>query len=89
MHQHEIHGKNKTIYSSPQIEHYKNKVDDRSIKVGGGYHMKTLDKCEFPMSLKNSSPCMPMRMCTENEWEKTPHVILSSDKDWHTTVLEC
>ena len=43
MHHHEYHWKNKIIYASPQIEHYKNKVDDRSIKVGGGKHVTTLD----------------------------------------------
>ena len=35
MHQCAFHGKNETIHSLPQIEVYKNKVDDRSIKVGG------------------------------------------------------
>ena len=29
MHQHAYHGKNNTIHSSTQIEHCKNKVDDR------------------------------------------------------------
>ena len=33
MRQHVFHGKNKTINPSPQIEHYKNKADNRSIKV--------------------------------------------------------
>ena len=32
MHKHSCHGKNKTIHSSPEIEYYKNIVDDRSIK---------------------------------------------------------
>ena len=35
MHQHVHYGKNKTAHSSPQIENYKNIVDDLSIKVGG------------------------------------------------------
>ena len=34
--QHPYHENNKTIHSSPQIEHYENKVDDRYIKVDGG-----------------------------------------------------
>ena len=33
MRQHACHGNNKTINSSPQIEHCKNKTDNRSIKV--------------------------------------------------------
>ena len=43
MNQNQYHRKNKTTHSSPQMEHCKNKVDDRSIKVGGGQHMTTLD----------------------------------------------
>ena len=49
MHQCACHGKNNTIYSSPQIDHYKNKLDDKSIKVGGGQHTTTLDHYKVPM----------------------------------------
>ena len=56
MHQHACHGKNKTIHSSPQIEHYENKVDDRSIKVGSGQHTTTLDNYKIPMSIRNALP---------------------------------
>ena len=42
MHKHTCHGKNKTIHSSSQIENYKNKVDDVSIKFTGSRHVTTL-----------------------------------------------
>ena len=43
MYQCASHGKNKIIHSYLQIEHYNNTVDDKSIKVGGGQHVTTLD----------------------------------------------
>ena len=32
---------------------------------------------------------MTLCPCTDDEWEKIPHVILMSDKDWDPTVLDC
>ena len=68
MHQHAHHGKNKTIHSSPQIEHCKNKVDDRSIKAGGGQHITTLDNYKMPMAIRNALPYMLLCPYTDSEW---------------------
>ena len=46
-------GKNKNIHLFPQIEHCKNNVDNRSIKLGSGQHMTILDNCKVPMSISN------------------------------------
>ena len=89
MHQYAHHGKNKTIHSSPQIEHYENKVDDRSIKVGGSQHITTLDNYKIPMSIRNALPYMLLRPYTDSEWEALPHIVLTSDKYWDPTVLDC
>ena len=89
MHPHACHRKNKTIHPSPQIEHYKNKVDDRSIKVGGGRHMTTLCNYKLPTSIRNSLPYVPLRPCSDSGWEELPHVILTSDKYWDPKVLDC
>ena len=32
---------------------------------------------------------MPLQPCTDDEWETLPHVILTSDKDWDPTSLDC
>ena len=56
MHQYECHGKNKTVHSSPQMGHHKNKVDDRSIKVGGIQHMNTLENYKIALSIMNVLP---------------------------------
>jgi hypothetical protein len=42
LHQYAYTGKGKTIHSSGQLEWYKQEVDDKSIKVGGKQHIKTL-----------------------------------------------
>ena len=67
MHKHAYHGKNNNIHSSPQIEHYKNKVDDRSIEIGGGKHMTTLENHNHLMSIRDALPYIPLRPCTDSE----------------------
>ena len=79
MHQHAHHGKNKTTHYSPQIDHYKNIVDDCSIKVGGGQHITTLDKHKIPMSIRGALPYMPLRPWTDKQWSTITHLILTSD----------
>ena len=32
---------------------------------------------------------MTLHPCTDNEWQNLPHNIITSDKDWETTVLDC
>ena len=88
MHQHVHHGKNKTINSSPQIEIYKNEIDDMSIKVGDVQRVITLDKHKVSTNVRNSLPYMSLRPHTENEWGKMLHTILASDKDWDLTALD-
>ena len=87
MNQHAHHGKNKTIKASPQIEHYKNIVEDHSIKVGGGRHITTLDKCKIPTSIRGALPYMKLCPYTDKEWSTLTHVILTSDIEWDPTCL--
>ena len=79
MYQHECHGKNKNIHYSPQIDHYKNIIDDRSIKVGDGKHIATLDKCKIHISIREAFLYMPLCPYTNKEWINLPQVILTSD----------
>ena len=89
VHQCACHGKNKTIHSSPQIDHCKNIVDDHSIKVSSGQHITTLDKFKIPISIRGALPYIKLCPCTDKEWENLPHVILDSDKYWDPTSLDC
>ena len=45
-------GKGTSIHSSPQIEAYKNKVDDRAIKVGGRQIIETMYGYSIPLNIK-------------------------------------
>ena len=88
MHQHACHGKNKTIYSSPQIEHYKNIVDDCSIKVGGGQHITTLDECKNSMPIRADPPYTPLRPHTDKEWPSLPYFMITLDVNLDHTCLD-
>ena len=61
-------GKGTSIHSSPQIEAYSNKVDDRAIKVGGRQVIETNDWYSIPLYIKNSLPRMKLRPYTDKEW---------------------
>ena len=88
MHQNAHHGKNKIICYSPQIEHYKNIVDDLSIKIGGGQFITTLDKHKTTMHIRGALYYMSLSPYTDKEWITLPHVILTSDACWDPTFLD-
>ena len=88
MHQYAWHGKGRTIHSSGQLEHFQNKVDDRSYKVGGYQRIKTLDGYTIPLDIKSGLPYMKLRPYTDDEWDALPHVLLTSDDEWDPTVLD-
>ena len=68
MHQYSCHGKNETIHSWPQIEHFKNEVDDTSVEVGGGQHDATLDDFKVPIPIRKALPYMTLHPHTDSEW---------------------
>ena len=88
MHQYAYTGKGKTIHSSGQLEWYKQLVDDRSIKVGGKQHIKTLDGYVIPLDVKSGLPYVKMRPYTDDEWDTLAHVVLTGDGDWNPSVLD-
>ena len=89
MNQHARHSKNKTIHSSPQIEKCKKIVDERSIKVGGRQHITSLDKHKTTISIRGDLPFILLCPCTDKEWQTLPHAMLTSEKDWDPTCLDC
>jgi len=88
MHQYAYMGEHKTIHSSAQIEHYKNKVDDRSAKVGGKHCITTLEGYMIPMRFRNGLGYIAMRPFTDYEWDSLPHVILTGEPDWDPSVMD-
>ena len=75
-------------HSSGQIEHFKNFVHDKSMKVGGLQCIITNDEYVMPINFINGLPYVPMRPYTDEEWVKLPHVLLTADKKWDPRVLD-
>jgi len=76
------------IHSSAQMEHYKNIVDDKSVRVGGKQSIKTLDGYIIPLSICNGLAYMDMHVPSLKEYAELPHVVLTSDIEWDPTVLD-
>ena len=65
LHQYAYVGKGTSIHSSPQIEAYHNKVDDRAIKLGGTQSITTIDGYVIPLNAKNALMRMKLRPYTK------------------------
>jgi len=89
LHQYAYLGQGKTIHSSGQLEHFKNDVNDRSLRVPGGLQrITTNDGYVHPLDISNGLAYIPIRPYTDEEWETLPHVVWTSDKDWDPSVLD-
>ena len=89
MHQYAYLGHGKTIHSSVQMEHYKLKVHEKSLKAAGGsQRITTPDGYVFPVDIIQGLPYIKMRRPTEHELQSLPHVIITSDVDWDPSVLD-
>ena len=88
MNQYAYHPTGGTIHSCGQIEHYKNVVDDRSMKVGGKQCIKTLDGYILPLDIINGLPYLKMEPPSQKELDELPHVILTPGDKWDPTVLD-
>ena len=83
------YGKGHTIHSSGQIEWFKNKVDDRSIKVGGQQCITTLDGYAIPLSCKSGLMYLPiLGKPTDKDLETYPSIHLTSPHEWDPSVLD-
>ena len=80
--------KEKTIHSSGQLEAFKNKVDDKSRKVGGKQCIMTLDGYVVPLQMRAGLAYLDMHPPSDHELETLPHVVLTSDMDWDPSVLD-
>ena len=89
--QYAYHGQGRTIHSSGQLEWYKgNRVQDRSLLVGGCQTIKTLDGYVIPIDIINGLPYIQMQPNTDQELKDLPHVIFTEGaKEWDPTILDC
>jgi Reverse transcriptase (RNA-dependent DNA polymerase) len=89
MHQYAIYQSHRSIHSCVQLEHFKNRVDDRSLKAGGLQRITTNDGYVFPLDIIHGLPYLKMRPYTDDEFITLPHVILTSDATWEHNALDC
>jgi hypothetical protein len=73
------------FYISGQFEAYKNKVDDRSMKVGGKQWYRTNDGYVIPLDIINGLPYLKMQPPNDAEMNALPHVIFTSGDEWNST----
>ena len=78
-----------SIHSSGQMEWFGNHVDDRSRKVGGNLLVSTPDGYSIPLNVTGGLAYFGLRPYTNKEWDLLPHVVMTSDKDWDPSVLDC
>jgi hypothetical protein len=77
-----------TIHSPGQFELCKNNINDKSINIQGGCQcIQTLDGYIIPISIKDGLACLSIWPYTDYEFDKLPHVILTSGLDWDPSVL--
>ena len=86
--QYAYHGINRTIHSCGQIEYHKNRVNDRSMKVGGFQHIHTLEDYIIPLDVINGLVYMKMSPNTDQEYDELPHVVLTPGNAWDPRVLD-
>ena len=80
--QYAYHGRDRSIHSAGQIEHYKNIVNDRSMKVGGSQHVRTNDGYILPLDIINGLPYLKICPNTDQEFDELPHIIPTGGNQW-------
>jgi hypothetical protein len=86
--QYAYYGKDRSIHSCGQMEHYGNMVNDRSMKVGGNQCIITLDGYVIPLDIINGLPYMKTAKHTDEEWDTLPKVVLTSPKRWNPMLID-
>ena len=89
MNEYACYGKDHTIYSSGQIEWFKNSVDDRSVQVGGKQRICTIDGYAMPLVCR--SGCMYLSLLgklSDEDLERYQAVHLTGPHQWDPSVLD-
>jgi hypothetical protein len=87
-HQMALYLKGKSILSPPQMEHFKIKVSDVSMKVGGLQRIRTPEGYVIPIDIVNGLPEIRGRKYTDDEYDTLPHVTFTSDVEWDPEVVD-
>ena len=82
------HGRGHSIISPAQLEHFGIRVEDKSRRAGGAQCLITPDGYVIPLAIKNGLAYFTMRPPTDAEWNRLPHVIMTSDEEWDLRALD-
>ena len=89
MNEYACYGKGHAIYSSGQIEWFKNSVDDRSVQVGGKQRICTIDGYAMPLTCKGGLMYLSiLGKPTDKDLERYPAVHLTGPHEWDHSVLD-
>lgn len=81
-------GRGSTIHSSAQMESFGNRVDDRSLAVGGTQRITTLDGHVIPLRFQRGLARLPIRPFTDAEFDLFPHLIMTDELAWDPADLD-
>ena len=88
MHNYAYTGRGKSIHSPAQMEWFGHDVQEQSVRTGGLQRIKTSCGHYVPINVRGGLPYISMRPYANEEWEKLPHVFLTSPKKWDPSVLD-
>ncbi len=77
-----------SIHLSEQLEHFKNRIFDQSIKVDGLQCIITPYSHVIPLDIKNGLPYMKIHPYTDEEWDSLPHITMTGDNPWNPKCLD-
>ena len=81
--------KGSSIHSSGQLEWFKTKVDEKSVKVGGTQLITTLDGYSVPLLIKDGlAYATSLGRRTDQDMDTYPHVYFTSPDEWDPSVLD-
>jgi hypothetical protein len=87
-HQMAFLGKGKSILSCLHMEAHGADINDRSKLVPGGKQRILIDRYQMPLDFKNGLPYLWCRKPTPGELESLPHIIMTSDVEWHPSQYD-
>ena len=81
-------GKGSSIHSSSQLEWFKTKVDEKSVKVGGTQLITSLDGYSVPLLIKDAlAYATSLGKPTDQDMDIYPHVFFTSPDEWDPQSL--
>jgi hypothetical protein len=82
-------GDARTILSAGQLESFGCRVHDKSPRVGETTPcITTVEGYQIPIAFKKGLPYIRMRTFDQDDWEKLPHIHITSPQEWDPSCLD-